>query len=130
MGASSKAIIMLSRATRPFASALRSAAPSRSMSAYAIVRVDVHDAEAYGKYAAIAGPTVAKFGGEFLARGGAATYLEGAGPAGSTENQRNVIIKWPDVATALEFYNSPDYKEAMSHGLPASTRDYVIVEGA
>ena len=36
---------------------------------YSIVRVDVHDDEAYGKYAAIAGPTVEKYGGKFLARG-------------------------------------------------------------
>jgi len=99
------------------------AAPSRSI-AYSMVRIDVHDAEAYGKYAAIAGPTVAKFGGKFLARGGEYTQLEGEGRA------RNVIIEWPDKKTALEFYNSPSYQEAMSHGVPASTRDYCIVEGA
>ena len=29
----------------------------------------------YAKYAAIAGPTVAEFGGEFLARGGDATQV-------------------------------------------------------
>merc|ERR1711939_357864 len=118
-------LTMLSRATRPFATALRNAAaPSRFMSAYSIVRVDVHDADAYGKYAEIAGPTVEKYGGKFLARGGPATQLEGEGRA------RNVIIEWPDVDTAMEFYNSPNYKEAMSHGVPASTRDYVVVEGA
>ena len=67
---------------------------------------------------------MAKYGGKFLARGGAATQLEGEGRA------RNVIIEWPDTATALEFYNSESYQEAMSHGVPASTRDYCVVEGA
>lgn len=99
-------------------------AMSRNMAAYSMVRIDVHDAEAYGKYAEIAGPAVAAHGGKFLARGGAVTHLEGEGRA------RNVIIEWPDVDSALKFYNSDSYKEAMSHGVPASTRDYCIVEGA
>ena len=49
--------------------------------------------------------------------------LEGEGRA------RNVIIKWPDTETALRFYKSPGYQKAMSYGLPASSRDYVVVEG-
>merc|ERR1712216_786151 len=89
-------------------------AQSRSV-AYSIVRVDVHDDEAYGKYATIAAAAVAHHGGEFLVRGGAATQLEGQGRA------RHVIIKWPDVKTAMEFYNGEGYQEALKHGIPAST---------
>ena len=43
---------------------------------------------------------------------------------------RNVVIEWPDSATAHKFYNSPDYSEALSYGIPAAIRDYIIVEGA
>ena len=93
------------------------------MSAYAIVQVDVKDAEEYGKYAALAGPAVAKFGGEFLARGGAVEVMEG------TTRDRCVIIRFPDMDTARTFYNSPDYQEALAFALPVSERDYKIVQG-
>ena len=40
------------------------------MAAYCMVQINVHNAEEYGKYAALSAPAVAKYGGEFLARGG------------------------------------------------------------
>ena len=93
------------------------------MAAYAIVRIDVHDMEQYAKYAALAGPAVEQYGGEFLARGGACEHLEGSGRG------RNVIIRFDDFATAKRFYNSAEYQEALHYALPAATRDYTIVEG-
>ena len=93
------------------------------MAVYSIVHVDVTDAEAYGKYAEIAGPAVKKYGGEFLARGGKTLVKEGSARA------RNVIIRFPDWEAAETFYDSPEYQEALSHGIPASTRDYMFVEG-
>ncbi len=93
------------------------------MAVYAMVHIDVHDADEYAKYAALAGPAVEKFGGEFLARGGASVHKEGQGRA------RNVIIRFPDMETAEKFYHSPEYQEALSYGLPAATREYTFVEG-
>lgn len=93
------------------------------MAVYAIVRVRVTDPEAYAKYAELAGPAVAKYGGEFLARGGAYQTMEGP------DWPRNVIIRFADMATAQAFYNGPEYQEALSHGLPAADREYVFVEG-
>jgi len=93
------------------------------MAVYAIVRVDVKDADGYGKYAALAGPAVAKYGGEFLARGGEARVMEGR------EWPRNVIIRFKDMETAVSFYEGPEYQEALSHGLPAADREYTFVEG-
>lgn len=93
------------------------------MAVYAIVQVDVHDAEEYAKYAKLAGPAVQKYGGEFLARGGEVTVMEGSARA------RNVIIRFPDIDTAKAFYNGPEYQEALKYGLPAATRDYFFVEG-
>lgn len=93
------------------------------MPAYAIVQVDVKDADEYAKYAALAGPAVAKFGGEFLARGGDYEVFEG------TSRARNVLIRFPDMETAKTFYHSPDYQEALAYALPVSDRDYKIVEG-
>ena len=42
-----------------------------------IAHVHVTDAEAYGKYAALAGPAIAAHGGYFLARAGRYVQLEG-----------------------------------------------------
>lgn len=93
------------------------------MAVYAMVHIDVHNAEEYAKYAALAGPAVAKYGGEFLARGGEYRHMEGQGRA------RNVIIRFKDMATATAFYNGPEYQEALSYGLPAASREYTFVEG-
>ena len=93
------------------------------MAAYAIVQVDVRDAEEYGKYAELAGPAVAKYGGEFLARGGEVVVMEGKTRA------RCVIIRFEDMDTAKRFYHGPEYQEALAYALPVSTRDYKFVEG-
>ena len=93
------------------------------MAVYAIVQVDVRDAEEYGKYAALAGPAVAKYGGEFLARGGEVVVKEG------TTRARCVVIRFEDMATAEKFYHGPEYQEALSYALPVSERDYKFVQG-
>ncbi len=93
------------------------------MVAYAMVHIDVVDAEEYAKYAALAGPAVEKFGGEFLARGGECFHMEGEG------RSRNVIIRFKDMDTAKTFYHSPEYQEALSYGLPSAEREYTFVEG-
>ncbi len=93
------------------------------MTVYAMVHIDVNDAQEYAKYAALAGPAVAKYGGEFLARGGECAHMEGPG------RSRNVIIRFKDMETAQAFYNGPEYQEALSYGLPAADREYTFVEG-
>ena len=93
------------------------------MATYAVVQVDVSNPEEYAKYAELAGPAVAKYGGEFLARGGEVEVMEG------TTRARCVLIKFPDMETAKAFYHGPEYQEALSYALPASTRDYKFVEG-
>ncbi len=93
------------------------------MAVYAMVHIDVINPDEYAKYAALAGPAVAKYGGEFLARGGDCAHMEGKGRA------RNVIIRFKDMATARAFYNGPEYQAALAYGLPAAKREYTFVEG-
>ena len=93
------------------------------MPAYTIARVDIHDDENYKKYAEIATEAIQKFGGEILVRGGEAFQMEGKG------RKRNVIIKWPDMKTAKEFYHSDLYQKALTYGVKAAVRDYTLVEG-
>jgi len=93
------------------------------MSVYAIVQVDVHDADEYAKYAELAGPAVAQYGGTFLARGGAVEVMEGV------TRDRCVIVQFDDMEAAKTFYHSPEYQKALSFALPVSDRDYKFVEG-
>lgn len=93
------------------------------MPAYWIARVDVTDADSYGRYAALAGPAIAAHGGEFLARGGETRVMEG------TARARNVVIRFPDMETAEACYRSPAYQEAVSHANGASVRDLILVAG-
>ena len=93
------------------------------MPAYTIARVDIHHDENYKKYAEIATEAIQKFGGEILVRGGDSFQMEGEG------RKRNVIIKWPDMKTAKEFYHSDLYQKALTYGTKAAVRDYTLVEG-
>jgi len=95
------------------------------MAAYCMVQINVHNAEEYGKYVELAGPAVAKYGGEFLVRGGKSVTKEGP------EQLRNVIVRFDDFDTAVKFYDGPEYQEALGFALAdgVSTRNYTIVEG-
>lgn len=92
------------------------------MPALWIAHVTVTDADAYGKYAELAGPAIAKHGGSFIARGGRYVQLEGQ------ERPRNVVAKFPSVDAAVDCYNSPEYQQALSHARDASERELVVVE--
>ncbi len=92
------------------------------MPALWIAHVTVTDAEAYGRYAELAGPAIKKHGGYFIARAGRYVQLEGK------ERPRNVVAKFPSVEAAETCYHSPEYQEALSHARGASERELLIVE--
>ncbi|MDZ4393563.1 DUF1330 domain-containing protein [Cypionkella sp.] len=92
------------------------------MPALWIAHVTVTDTEAYGRYAALAGPAIAKHGGVFIARGGRFVQLEGK------ERPRNVVARFPSVEDAEACYHSPEYLAALDHARGASERELVIVE--
>ena len=92
------------------------------MPALWIAHVTVTDDDAYGRYAKLAGPAIAKHGGRFLARGGRFVQLEGK------ERPRNVVAQFPSVEAAEACYHSPEYQEALSHARGASERELLIVE--
>ena len=92
------------------------------MPALWIAHVTVTDEEAYGRYAKLAGPAIAKHGGQFIARAGRYVQLEGK------ERPRNVVARFDSVEAAEACYNSPDYQEALSHARGASERELLIVE--
>ncbi|MDG1282001.1 MAG: DUF1330 domain-containing protein [Pseudorhodobacter sp.] len=93
-------------------------------SALWIAHVEVTDAEAYGKYAKLAGPAIAAHGGVFLSRGGRFVQLEG------TARPRNVVARFPSLEAGVACYNSPEYQAALAHATGASIRDLMILEEA
>ncbi len=92
------------------------------MPALWIAHVTVTDDEAYGRYAALAGPAIAAHGGEFLARGGRYVQLEGK------DRPRNVVARFPSLEAAEACYHSPEYQEALDHARGASERELLIVD--
>ena len=95
---------------------------SATKGAFWIAHVKVTDAEAYGRYAALAGPAIAKHGGVFLARGGRYVQLEG------NDRPRNVVARFPSLEAAVECYRSAEYQAAIAHAKGAAERDLMVVE--
>ena len=92
------------------------------MPALWIAHVTVTDAEAYGRYAELAGPAIAAHGGVFLARGGKFVQLEGK------ERPRNVVARFDSVEAAVACYNSEAYQTALNHARDASERELMVIE--
>lgn len=94
------------------------------MTAFVIARVNVTDPDKYENYKALAPAAIKKYGGEYLARGGAVELLEG--PA---EDRRVVVLSFPDMDAARGFYNSPEYQAAKKEREGAADGQFIIVEG-
>jgi len=92
--------------------------------AYVIAEVDIHDPETYARYRARTPELVARHGGRFLVRGGAAELLEGEVPP-----RRVVVIAFDDMEAARRFYHSPEYREIAALRQEAARTRMILVEG-
>lgn len=90
---------------------------------YWIARVDVTDAEAYQGYVARNGVAFAKYGARFVVRGGPFEAPEG------TARARNIVLEFPDYATAVACYHSPEYAAAKAHRDGTADAELLIIEG-
>jgi uncharacterized protein (DUF1330 family) len=95
------------------------------MPAYVISEVEALDAALFERYRALAAASIARYDGRYIVRGGAAELVEGGPPPKTL-----VIVEFPDMARAREWYGSPDYAEALDISARALTRRLVFVEGA
>lgn len=91
---------------------------------YVIAQINVTDPEAYKGYVAAVTPIVEKFGGEYLVRGGPAEHHEGE-PIG----ERTVVIRFPSLRAARDWYHSDEYAPVRAMRLAASSSLQTIVEG-
>ena len=90
---------------------------------YVISSVTVTDPVAYAQYAKGATLAIAKFGGRPLARGGRWEALEGEG------RMRNVVLEFDSFDRAKEYYNSPEYQQALKLREGAAIMTMIVVEG-
>lgn len=94
------------------------------MTAYVILKIKVTDQEKLKEYQQVAPSIIEKFGGKILVRGGEVATLEGA-----EESRRIVMIEFPTLDIAKEFYQSDEYKKAIELRQGAAIFESIAVEG-
>ena len=94
------------------------------MPAYVVANVTVNDPVRYEDYRRLVTPTVEKYGGRFIARGGRIEVLEGDWHPG-----RLVLLEFPSVEQARRWWSSPEYTEAKLIRQATSEGTLLILEG-
>jgi uncharacterized protein (DUF1330 family) len=94
------------------------------MAAYVVVEIEVVDAERYEDYKRMVPPSLAAYGGKFLVRGGAVETLEG-----DWSPKRLVILEFPSVERAKEWWGSSEYAEAKALRQATARTRMIVVEG-
>ena len=90
---------------------------------YWLPQIDVSNMDGYKAYMAATPLAHEKYHGTALVRGGRRELVEGH------VRSRAVIREFPDYASALACYRSPEYQSARPLRLAHSQCDFVIVEG-
>lgn len=94
------------------------------MKAYVIVDVTITDPSRYEEYKKLTPASVEPFGGKFIVRGGTAERLEGDWQPG-----RIVVIEFPSLEKAKEWWSSDVYAPAKALRQSASITQMIVAEG-
>jgi uncharacterized protein (DUF1330 family) len=94
------------------------------MPAYVISEVEARNVADFEAYRSIAAEAIARYGGRYLVRGGAAIAAEGSPPPKTI-----VIVEFPTMERLCEWYASPEYAEALKVRETALNRRLIFVEG-
>jgi uncharacterized protein (DUF1330 family) len=94
------------------------------MKAYLIANITVTDPERYPSYRTAVPPVVAQYGGRFLVRAGAVHPLEG-----EFGFDRFVVIEFPSLEAARQFYDSPEYAPLLKLRMETTKSQVALVEG-
>lgn len=95
------------------------------MAAYVIVEVSIHDPKAYEAYKKLTPAAIAAYDGRFIVRGGPCETLEG-----SWKPERIVVLEFPTMERAREWWSSDTYAEARAIRQRAASTKMIVVEGA
>ena len=94
------------------------------MPAYLILDIHVQDPEEYAAYRERSPASLEAYGGRYLVRGGPHEVVEG-----DWNPERIVVVEFPSVERAREWYRSPEYQEIVSMRMRAAPSQVVLVEG-
>ncbi len=94
------------------------------MPAYIVVDVTINNSAEYEEYKRLTPASIAAYGGRFVVRGAATESLQGNwGP------QRLVILEFPSVAIAKEWWASEEYAPAKAIRQQNANTKMLVVDG-
>jgi uncharacterized protein (DUF1330 family) len=94
------------------------------MPAYVIVEIKITDHKEYEEYKKLTPSSIAAFDGKFIVRGGRTENLEG-----NWQPERIVILEFPSLNRAKQWWNSEEYAPAKSIRQKSATTKMIVVEG-
>ncbi len=94
------------------------------MPAYVIVEIEIEDNEAYEEYKKLTPAAIAACDGKFIIRGAKTECLEG-----DWYPQRMVVLEFPSVERAKEWWASPGYSKAKDIRQKAAKTKMIVVQG-
>jgi len=94
------------------------------MPAYIIADVSVYNQQEIEEYRRLVPSTISAMGGKFIIRGGQTTTLEG-----DWNPERIVVIEFPSVEKAKEWWRSELYSKAKAIRQRAANTKMIIIEG-
>ena len=94
------------------------------MTAYIILDIVVNDPIGYEDYKKLGPPTVALYGGKYIARGGTTEVVEG-----DWKPNRIVILQFDSMEHAKEWLNCEEYREPRKLRQRTSRSNMILVEG-
>ena len=94
------------------------------MSAYVIVEIEIHNPAEYEEYKKLTPASIAAYDGRFAVRGAQTESLEG-----DWNPQRIVVLEFPSVARAKEWWHSEEYATAKAIRQRSAKTKMLVVEG-
>jgi uncharacterized protein (DUF1330 family) len=94
------------------------------MAAYVIVEVTITDPVEYEEYKKLTPAAISAYDGRFVVRGAQTTSLEG-----DWNPERIVVLEFPSVERAKEWWSSEIYRAAKTIRQRAATTKMIVVAG-
>jgi uncharacterized protein (DUF1330 family) len=94
------------------------------MPAYVLVEITIHDSESYKDYMKLTPASITAYDGKFIVRGGKSESLEG-----DWQPQRIVVLEFPTLQRAKEWWSSEQYAPAKEIRQRSATTKMILMEG-
>jgi uncharacterized protein (DUF1330 family) len=94
------------------------------MPAYVLVEITIHDSESYKDYMKLTPASITAYDGKFIVRGGKSESLEG-----DWQPQRIVVLEFPTLQRAKEWWSSEHYAPAKEIRQRSATTKMILMEG-